>query len=83
MKEGKLDKKYFHGIHTDYLNKNEETVSKSKFTGSLGPLRAPSNIRVTCRFDFDPSRCKDYHDTGYCVFGGILYYLFNYLGLLS
>ena len=28
------------------------------------PFRAPTNIRSTCRFDYNPSLCKDYHDTG-------------------
>jgi len=37
---------------------------------TLGPIRAPSNIRATVRFDYNPSLCKDWHDTGYCGFGG-------------
>jgi len=41
----------------------------------MGPIRASSNIRATCRFDFHPSLCKDYHDTGYCVFGDSCLYL--------
>lgn len=34
-----------------------------------GPIIAPSNVRFNCRFDYNPSLCKDYHDTGYCTFG--------------
>lgn len=26
-------------------------------------------MRFTSRFDYNPSLCKDYHDTGYCTFG--------------
>ena len=36
---------------------------------TLGPLRAPKNVRNTCRFDYQPDVCKDYKDTGYCGFG--------------
>ncbi|CAG8714745.1 32773_t:CDS:10, partial [Racocetra persica] len=31
-----------------------------------GPIRAPTNIRVTSRFDYQPDICKDYKVTGYC-----------------
>ena len=34
----------------------------------------PKNFRVTCNFDFDPSQCKDYHDTGHCLFGGFSWF---------
>ncbi|RKP07146.1 hypothetical protein THASP1DRAFT_31044 [Thamnocephalis sphaerospora] len=34
-----------------------------------GPMRAPANIRVTCRFDYQPDICKDYKETGYCGYG--------------
>jgi RING finger protein 113A len=36
----------------------------------VGPLKAPKNLRVTCRFDYQPDLCKDYKETGYCGFGG-------------
>ena len=52
-----------------YAEKSEKDLSRYKLTGTLGPLRAPSNIRVTCRFDFAPGICKDYKETGYCGFG--------------
>ncbi|KAI9591878.1 hypothetical protein BDF19DRAFT_453356 [Syncephalis fuscata] len=34
-----------------------------------GPMRAPANIRVTCRFDYQPDICKDYKETGFCGYG--------------
>ena len=36
---------------------------------SIGPIKAPTNIRLTCRFDYQPDLCKDYKETGYCGFG--------------
>ena len=34
-----------------------------------GPIRAPANIRVTTRWDYQPDICKDYKETGFCGFG--------------
>ena len=38
-------------------------------------MRAPKHIRSTCRFDYNLSRCKDWHDNGYCAFGDSCLYL--------
>lgn len=35
-----------------------------------GPIRAPSNLRATVRWDYQPDICKDYKETGFCGFGG-------------
>ena len=35
----------------------------------FGPMRAPSNVRVTCRFDYQQDICKDFKETGYCGYG--------------
>ena len=32
-------------------------------------IRAPTNIRSTVRWDYDPMSCKDYRETGICGFG--------------
>jgi RING finger protein 113A len=40
-----------------------------KFSGTLGPVRAPTFIRNTTRVDYNPERCKDYYETGRCNFG--------------
>ena len=52
-----------------YNEKSERDISRYKITGSLGPMRAPTNLRVNCRFDYAPGICKDYKETGYCGFG--------------
>lgn len=40
-----------------------------------GPLKAPTFVRTTCRFDYQPDICKDYKDTGFCGFGDTCIYL--------
>eukprot|EP00871_Galdieria_phlegrea_P001551 jgi/Galph1/2397/GphlegSOOS_G1061.1 len=45
----------------------EEPANKKK--SIFGPQRAPSHIRMSVRFDFQPDVCKDYKETGYCGFG--------------
>ena len=52
---------------TDMGKKDEK---RNKFLA--GPIRAPTNIRTTCRFDYQPDICKDYKDTGFCGFGYVL-----------
>lgn len=52
--------------YTKFTDKKESTLgSKAR----IGPARASSNIRVTCRFDYQPDICKDYKETGYCGYG--------------
>lgn len=55
--------------YRDYLGKSAESVSLGKITGTMGPLRASSNIRSTTIFDYAPDVCKDYKETGYCGYG--------------
>ncbi|RYG50747.1 hypothetical protein EON67_04700 [archaeon] len=52
-----------------------EMVAKSKVSGTLGPLRAPSNVRGICRFDYQPDVCKDFKETGYCNRGDTCIFL--------
>jgi RING finger protein 113A len=47
--------------------------NRNKFLAQ--PIRAPTNVRVTCRFDYQPDICKDYKDTGFCGFGDTCIYL--------
>ncbi|ORX57607.1 hypothetical protein DM01DRAFT_1334200 [Hesseltinella vesiculosa] len=35
----------------------------------VGPQKAPANLRVTARFDYQPDVCKDYKETGFCGYG--------------
>jgi RING finger protein 113A len=31
---------------------------------SIGPIKAPTNVRITQRFDYQPDICKDFKETG-------------------
>jgi len=42
------------------------------FTDRQGPIRAPAHLRATVRWDYQPDICKDYKETGFCGFGGLL-----------
>ena len=42
---------------------------------SSGPMRAPTFIRSTTRFDYQPDICKDYKQTGFCGFGDTCIYM--------
>lgn len=49
----------------------KETMSGNAYKGfsAKGPLRAPSNMRATVRWDYQPDICKDYKETGTCGYG--------------
>ncbi|KAL0077939.1 hypothetical protein J3Q64DRAFT_1767006 [Phycomyces blakesleeanus] len=49
------------------IKPKQKEVTNSKM--SVGPQRAPANIRVTARFDYQPDICKDYKETGFCGYG--------------
>eukprot|EP01029_Cantina_marsupialis_P022031 TRINITY_DN5350_c0_g1_i1.p1 TRINITY_DN5350_c0_g1~~TRINITY_DN5350_c0_g1_i1.p1 ORF type:complete len:396 (+),score=120.18 TRINITY_DN5350_c0_g1_i1:128-1189(+) len=61
----------YHGQagYTNFVAKKKDDFSNNKFTGTKGPLRASNYVRTTCRFDYQKDLCKDYYETGYCVFG--------------
>ncbi|CEP03581.1 unnamed protein product (mitochondrion) [Plasmodiophora brassicae] len=42
-------------------------VQKEK--NPFGPKKAPANLRVITRVDYQPDICKDYKETGYCGYG--------------
>ena len=42
------------------------------FNDRQGPIRAPAHLRATVRWDYQPDICKDYKETGFCGFGGLL-----------
>mmetsp|Transcript_26441 Transcript_26441/g.56771 ORF Transcript_26441/g.56771 Transcript_26441/m.56771 type:complete len:360 (-) Transcript_26441:1254-2333(-) len=65
---------------TQHHPKAMESISKTALNPKrnkflAGPIRAPTNIRTTCRFDYQPDICKDYKDTGFCGFGDTCIYL--------
>jgi RING finger protein 113A len=49
--------------------KDASKISASKAAGTLGPMRAPTFLRATSRFDYQPDICKDYKETGFCGYG--------------
>lgn len=44
-------------------------ASESRFTLN------PDNVKPTCRFDYAKDLCKDYNETGWCVFGDTCIFL--------
>ena len=67
--EGKEDDKIYRGInnYADYVPKKEPVQGKRLAT--KGPIRAPTNVRTTVRWDYEPDTCKDWRETGICGFG--------------
>lgn len=65
------EKKLYRGKagYRDYTGRSAETISKGKVSGTMGPVRAPTNIRNTSFFDYAPDICKDYKETGTCGYG--------------
>jgi RING finger protein 113A len=54
-------------------SKNKD--SKDGHKKSVGPVKAPTNVRMTVVTDFAPDVCKDYKQTGFCGFGDNCKYL--------
>ncbi|CAM0138131.1 RNA-splicing factor [Umbelopsis sp. WA50703] len=52
-------------------SKEDDKVEKKSINSKMqrGPIRAPANLRVTARFDYQPDVCKDYKETGFCGYG--------------
>lgn len=73
--EGKADDKVYRGLnnYTKFFKKKDTAQGNAgSGSNSVGPMRAPSNIRSTVRWDYQPDICKDYKETGFCGFGGEL-----------
>ncbi|RDA88971.1 hypothetical protein CP532_0627 [Ophiocordyceps camponoti-leonardi (nom. inval.)] len=49
---------------TSFVKKNPDAPTRS-----VGPIKAPTNIRTITVTDFAPDVCKDYKQTGFCGFG--------------
>jgi RING finger protein 113A len=59
-----------------YFKLTEEQLRKKKTSGTLrGPQVAQKGKRVTSRVDYNPERCKDYYEHGYCPFGDTCIYI--------
>jgi RING finger protein 113A len=46
-----------------------DAYTKPTVRAKAGPIKGITNLRVTCRFDYQPDICKDYKETGYCGYG--------------
>jgi len=53
-----------------YIQKNPDRQNKT-----VGPVKAPTNIRTITIMDYRPDVCKDYKQTGFCGFGDNCIYL--------
>ncbi|KAI6365155.1 RNA-splicing factor [Pyricularia grisea] len=53
-----------------FIQKNPDAPSRT-----VGPVKAPTNIRTITITDFAPDVCKDYKQTGFCGFGDNCKYL--------
>ena len=64
----KEDDKIYRGMnnYAQYIDKKESLIGKRL---TIKPIRAPTNIRSTVRWDYEPMLCKDFKETGYCGFG--------------
>lgn len=49
---------------TSFIQKNPDAPARA-----VGPVKAPTNVRMTTFTDFSPDVCKDYKQTGFCGFG--------------
>ena len=47
----------------------EQNEKSSKYFVSIGPARISNTVKHTNTIDYNPSRCKDFFQAGYCVFG--------------
>jgi len=55
--------------YKSYTTQDPAKIGANKFTGTQGPIRAPTFLRSTVRIDYQPDTCKDFKETGYCGFG--------------
>ncbi|KAH8065266.1 hypothetical protein JL720_12871 [Aureococcus anophagefferens] len=46
--------------YKSYVKLNEAQIGANKYTGTKGPIRAPSFVRNTCRFDYQPDLEAEY-----------------------
>ena len=73
LKTQSNDDKVYRGMNNyQQFYEKKDTAQGNASSGisrAKGPMRAPSNLRATVRWDYQPDICKDYKETGYCGFG--------------
>ncbi|CAK9304927.1 unnamed protein product [Gordionus sp. m RMFG-2023] len=70
--KGKKDDKIYRGMnnYVQFIEKKDTVLGNAASNlVRKGPMRAPTFIRSTTRWDYQPDLCKDYQETGYCGFG--------------
>uniref|UniRef100_A0A915KY28 C3H1-type domain-containing protein n=1 Tax=Romanomermis culicivorax TaxID=13658 RepID=A0A915KY28_ROMCU len=70
--KGKSDDKVYRGMSAYgqfYEKKDSLLGNASSGLNRKGPIRAPTNVRMSTRWDYQPDICKDYKETGFCGFG--------------
>jgi len=61
--------------YKSFVKKDLAAVGSNKHSGTQGPIRAPSFVRSSARFDYQPDICKDYKETGFCGYGDMCKFL--------
>lgn len=80
MPSGKTDQ----GAAVDTAQDREEARKQQKAANRAGPVFSATNVRISCRFDYQPDICKDWKETGYCGYGDSCKFLHDrYVPLLS
>ncbi|RNA34613.1 RING finger protein 113A-like [Brachionus plicatilis] len=73
LKAKQVDDKVYRGLNNyQQFYEKKDTAQGNASSGivrSKGPIRAPTNLRATVRWDYQPDVCKDYKETGFCGFG--------------
>ena len=79
--DGKADPKIYRGEnnYAKYIQLSEDDIRMKSYKGTLGAIKAPTNVRNTVRFDYMQYLCKDYNEKGYCGYGGRLITRFMHL----
>ncbi|TPX31153.1 hypothetical protein SeMB42_g07807 [Synchytrium endobioticum] len=73
-----VDSGVYKGLNSyaEYVNKRvSKTTQANASSIRAGPLRGPTNVRISSRFDYQPDICKDYKETGYCGYGDSCIYM--------
>ena len=61
--------------YTDWNPMQKKDPGTKLIRAVRGPVRAPTFLRVTSRWDYEKSMCRDWKECGYCVFGDCCKYI--------
>lgn len=63
------EEKEIDGTYKGASTRYGDFIQKSGEARTVGPVKAPTNVRMVTVTDFAPDVCKDYKQTGFCGFG--------------